>query len=164
MINIIVAVASNGAIGKDGNLLWHISEDLKYFKKTTLNSTVVMGRKTWEALPFKPLKNRRNIILTKNEDFTEKNAEIFHKIKEIIFLNKENENLFIIGGGAIYKEFLPYADKIYLTKVYKDFDADTFFPTINEDDWKEVYKSERQKDEETQLEFQFFVLERNKRK
>jgi dihydrofolate reductase len=164
MINIIVAVASNGAIGKDGDLLWHISEDLKYFKKTTLNSTVVMGRKTWEALPFKPLKNRRNIILTKNEDFTEKNAEIFHKIKEIIFLNKENENLFIIGGGAIYKEFLPYADKIYLTKVYKDFDADTFFPTLNADDWKEVFRSERQKDEETQLEFQFFVLERNKRK
>jgi dihydrofolate reductase len=164
MINIIVAVASNGAIGKDGDLLWHISEDLKYFKKTTLNSTVVMGRKTWEALPFKPLKNRRNIILTKNEDFTEKNAEIFHEIKEIIFLNKENENLFIIGGGAIYKEFLPYADKIYLTKVYKDFDADTFFPTLNADDWKEVFRSERQKDEETQLEFQFFVLERNKRK
>lgn len=164
MINIIVAVASNGAIGKDGDLLWHISEDLKYFKKTTLNSTVVMGRKTWEALPFKPLKNRRNIILTKNEDFTEKNAEVFHQIQDIISLNKENENLFIIGGGAIYKEFLPYTDKIYLTKIYKDFDADTFFPTINEDDWKEVYKSERQKDEETQLEFQFFVLERNKRK
>jgi dihydrofolate reductase len=164
MINIIVAVASNGAIGKDGNLLWHISEDLKYFKKTTLNSTVVMGRKTWEALPFKPLKNRRNIILTKNEDFTEKNAEVFHQIQDIIYLNKENEDLFIIGGGAIYKEFLPYADKIYLTKVYKDFDADTFFPTLNTDDWKEVYKSERQKDEETQLEFQFFVLERNKRK
>jgi dihydrofolate reductase len=164
MINIIVAVASNGAIGKDGNLLWHISEDLKYFKKTTLNSTVVMGRKTWEALPFKPLKNRRNIILTKNEDFTEKNAEVFHQIQDIIYLNKENEDLFIIGGGAIYKEFLPYADKIYLTKVYKDFDADTFFPTLNADDWKEVFRSERQKDEETQLEFQFFVLERNKRK
>lgn len=160
MINIIVAVASNNAIGKDGDLLWHISEDLKYFKQTTLNHIVVMGRKTWQALPFKPLKNRRNIIITNNKDFFVENAEIIHSIEDIKKYNEEKEDLFIIGGGTIYKEFLPYTDKIYLTKVYKDFDADTFFPTIDKNKWKEVFKSERKIDDETKLEYQFFVLER----
>ncbi|MDD3668667.1 MAG: dihydrofolate reductase [Bacteroidales bacterium] len=160
MLNIIVAVAQNGAIGKDNQLLWHLSEDLKYFKQTTLGSPIIMGRKTWESLPFKPLPKRENIVISTNKNFKTEGAKLVHSTEEAVEYCKKFENCFVIGGATIYKSLMLYCDKLYITKVYKDFEADTFFPEIEEDKWALESESEMQKDEESGLEFQFLVYTR----
>ncbi len=161
--SIIVAVGENGAIGKNGDLLWHIKEDMLYFKETTQNHPVLMGRKTWESLQIKPLPQRHNIIISSNKDFVfpSKEISVLHSLQEVKKIQNFDTEVFIIGGGSIYKEFLPITNKIYLTKVYRSYtDADTFFPEIKESEWKIVYQSEKKKDEKSNLEFQFFTLER----
>lgn len=160
MLNIIVAVAQNGAIGKDNDLLWHISEDLKYFKRITLGSPIIMGRKTWESLPFKPLPKRENIVISSNKDYKLDNATVFHSLDEAVQYAKKFENCFIIGGGMIYNTILPFCDKLYITKVHKSFEADTFFPEIDTKIWELESESEMQKDEPSGLEFQFLVYKK----
>ncbi|MFA6806486.1 MAG: dihydrofolate reductase [Bacteroidales bacterium] len=160
MINIIVAIAQNNAIGKNNDLLWHISEDLKYFKRTTLGSPIIMGRKTWDSLPFKPLPKRENIVISRNKDLEIEGAKIINSIEEAITYAKTLENCFIIGGGMIYTSALPLCDKLYITKVFKDFEADTFFPEINPKIWILESQSEKQIDEKTNLEFQFLVYKK----
>lgn len=161
MLSIIVAIAaSNNAIGKDNSLLWHISEDLKRFKEITSNHKILMGRKTFESLPG-ILPNREHIILTRDKNFNvdSDKVTIINNIEDAIKYYKDsNEEIFIIGGGEIYKEFLPLANKLYLTKVYKDFDADTFFPQINLDEWKVIHTSETKIDEKSGLNFEFIDL------
>ena len=161
MLSIIVAIsASNNAIGKDNSLLWHISEDLKRFKEITSNHKILMGRKTFESLPG-ILPNREHIILTRDKNFNvdSDKVTIINNIEDAIKYYKDsNEEIFIIGGGEVYKEFLPFANKLYLTKVYKDFDADTFFPQINLDEWKVIHTSETKIDEKSGLNFEFIDL------
>ncbi|MDO5039077.1 dihydrofolate reductase [Clostridium sp.] len=161
MLSIIVAIAaSNNAIGKDNSLLWHISEDLKRFKEITSGHKILMGRKTFESLPG-ILPNREHIILTRDKNFNvdSDKVTIINNIEDAIKYYKDsNEEIFIIGGGEIYKEFLPFANKLYLTKVYKDFDADTFFPQINLDEWKVIHTSETKIDEKSGLNFEFIDL------
>ena len=161
MLSIIVAIsASNNAIGKDNSLLWHISEDLKRFKEITSGHKILMGRKTFESLPG-ILPNREHIILTRDKNFNvdSDKVTIINNIEDAIKYYKDsNEEIFIIGGGEIYKEFLPFANKLYLTKVYKDFDADTFFPQINLDEWKVIHTSETKIDEKSGLNFDFIDL------
>ena len=161
MLSIIVAIAaSNNAIGKDNSLLWHISEDLKRFKEITSGHKILMGRKTFESLPG-ILPNREHIILTRDKNFNvdSDKVTIINNIEDAIKYYKDsNEEIFIIGGGEIYKEFLPLANKLYLTKVYKDFDADTFFPQINLDEWKVIHTSETKIDEKSGLNFEFIDL------
>lgn len=161
MLSIIVAIsASNNAIGKDNSLLWHISEDLKRFKEITSNHKILMGRKTFESLPG-ILPNREHIILTRDKNFNvdSDKVTIINNIEDAIKYYKDsNEEIFIIGGGEVYKEFLPFANKLYLTKVYKDFDADTFFPQINLDEWKVIHTSETKIDEKSGLNFDFIDL------
>lgn len=157
MLSLIVAIAENNAIGKNNELLWHLSEDLKYFKRTTMGCPIIMGRKTWDSLPFKPLPKRENIVITSNKDYKLENATVLYSIKEAIDYSKKFENSFIIGGGKIYSALMPYCDKLYVTKVYKSFDADTFFPEIEEDKWILESQSEIMKDEKSGLEFQFLV-------
>lgn len=136
-ISIIVAIASNMAIGKDNDLLWHISDDLKRFKKITTGKTVVMGRNTYLSLPFRPLPNRKNIIISdQNENF--EGCELAHSIEESIQLMDSEQENFIMGGGSIYKQFMPIAQKLYITQVHKDFEADTFFPMIDTEIWELV--------------------------
>jgi dihydrofolate reductase len=142
--SIITAISKNYCIGKNNNLLWHIPDDLKRFKKTTLEHTVIMGRKTYEALPKKPLKDRRNIIITRDKHYskTHKDIIIVHSIDEAInYSDKQKEN-FIIGGSQIYKEFMNKVNKIYLTLVHKEYEGDAFFPKINLYEWK-VTKKEK---------------------
>jgi dihydrofolate reductase len=127
-ISIIVAVAANRAIGKDNDLLWHISEDLKRFKKITQGNQVIMGKKTFESLPKAPLPNRTNVVITDDRNDHFEGCVTVYSIEEAIDLCSEESESFIIGGGTIYKQFLPYASKLYITKVHRDFDADTFFP------------------------------------
>lgn len=160
MISIIVAIAENNAIGKDNDLLWHISEDLKYFKRITLGSPIIMGRKTWESLPFKPLPKRENIVISNNKDYKLDNATVFHSLEEAVQYVKKFENCFIIGGGMIYNTILPFCDKLYITKVHKSFEADTFFPEIDSNQWELESESEIQKDEPSGLEFQFLVYKK----
>lgn len=145
MISAIVAVDNNWGIGYNGELLEKIPEDMKYFKELTTNSVVIMGRKTWDSLPKKPLPNRVNIVIT-NQTKSIIGCDLVNgeymklNLKNLIFQlehNNNNINYFIIGGGQIYKELLPYCEKVYLTKIHKSFDnVDTYFPNLNElDDW-----------------------------
>lgn len=161
MISLIVAIAQNNAIGKDNDLLWHISEDLKYFKKTTNARTVLMGRKTWESLPFKPLKNRRNIVVSSQKDYQISGAELFSDIDSALnAVNNNTDEVFCIGGASLYKALLPKADKLYITRVYKDFEADVFFPEIDEQIWEIKRLSPMLYDEKEEVNFRFEVWER----
>ncbi|OON97421.1 MAG: diacylglycerol kinase [Epulopiscium sp. Nele67-Bin005] len=132
MINMIVATSTNNLIGCDNKMPWHISEDLRYFKEKTMQSTVVMGRKTFESIG-KPLPNRRNIVLTHNKNFSYPNIEVFHSIEETLSHLQTLENSFIIGGGEIYKSFLPYADKLFITLIDKTVEGDTAFVEYKQD-------------------------------
>lgn len=139
---IIVAIAKNNAIGKDNELLWHISGDLKRFKNITTGHTVIMGRRTFFSLPNGALPNRRNIVITDCPDDCCPGAEIVSSIEEAINKCNPAEENFIIGGGMIYTQFLPKANKIYLTLVNRDYEADVFFPKINYAEWKVETESE----------------------
>lgn len=161
MISLIVAIAQNNAIGKDNDLLWHLSEDLKYFKKTTNERTVLMGRKTWESLPFKPLKNRRNIVVSSQKDYKIEGAELFDSVDKVLnVLKEEKDEVFCIGGASLYKALLPKAEKLYVTRVYKDFKADVFFPEIDENIWEVKRLSPMLYDAKADLKFRFEVWER----
>ena len=135
-ITMIVAVAENGAIGKDNNLLWHISGDLKRFKAITTGHSIIMGRKTYLSFPKRPLPDRKNIILTTNDTVFE-GAYTAKNIEQALALCDSDE-VFIIGGESVYRQFLPYTTKIYLTRVHRSYEADTFFPTLNMDEWETI--------------------------
>lgn len=160
MLSIIVAVAQNDVIGGDNKLLWHISNDLKRFKEITSGHTMIMGRKTFESLPG-VLPNRHHIILTRDKNYTidNPNVEVIHSIEEIIHKFKfASEEAFIIGGGEIYKQLIHSVDRIYLTKIFKDFEGDTKFPTINFDDWTISFKSEIFTDPNNLIQYEFIDL------
>jgi dihydrofolate reductase len=136
MISIIVAVSEDWGIGKDNELLWHISEDLKRFKRLTTGKTVIMGKKTWESLPKRPLPGRKNIVLTDNPTENIENAITSYSIEESISKCTADEEVFIIGGGSIYRQFMPLADRLYITHVHKKAAADIYFPEIDLKIWK----------------------------
>ncbi|MDR1973752.1 MAG: dihydrofolate reductase [Bacteroidales bacterium] len=152
-INIIVAISQNGVIGNGGDLLWHLSDDLKRFKQITSGCTVVMGRRTWESLPIKPLPDRRNIVLSRT-GLEAKGAEVVHSIDTLKF--HPSEKIFIIGGGEIYRQFLPYAKTLYITRVFKDFDGDTMFPEVNLSEYKETVESPVLSDNKNGLTYQYY--------
>lgn len=137
MISIIVAIARHGAIGKDNALLWHISDDLKRFKRITSGHPVVMGRKTYESLG-RPLPNRTNVVITRNTNFRAEGCTVVHSMAEAVSLFPSTEEVFVIGGAQIYTEALDIADKFYLTKVEAQYDADTFFPKWDPAQWREI--------------------------
>lgn len=153
MISIIVATDRNNLIGKDNDLPWRIPADLAYFKKVTMGSTIVMGRKTYESIG-KPLPNRRNIILSRQE-FHADGCETLHSLEEVQHLNKDDEELFIIGGAHIFKEALPIADLLYLTYIDEEFEGDTYFPEVNEHDWKLISSEKGIKDEKNPYDYYF---------
>lgn len=140
-LSIIVALAENGAIGKQQQLLCHLPEDLKRFKKITVGHPVIMGRKTFESLPNGALPNRMNIVLTRSERVSFAGAVTCDSLEKALKLCKEEDEVFVIGGAAVYKSVLERADKLYLTRIHHSFEeADTFFPEIEEADWVEVEK------------------------
>ena len=141
-IAIIVAIAQNFAIGKNNDLLFHLPNDLKRFKKITQGHPVIMGKKTLFSLPNGPLPNRRNIVITDIPGESFKGCETVNSIEEVIELVKDEPIAFIIGGGMIYRQFYPIAGKLFLTMVHQDFEADTFFPEINFDEWNEVNRED----------------------
>ena len=154
-ISIIVAAASNNAIGKDNDLLWHISKDLKRFKELTQRHYIVMGKKTYFSLPKRPLPNRTSMIITDVEGEEIGGCLMAYSIEDAIAkMDSENEN-FIIGGGSIYSQFIKHATKIYLTRINKEFEADTFFPEFSLEDWKLVEKKEIADDQQNDFTYSF---------
>ncbi|MCI6419816.1 MAG: dihydrofolate reductase [Bacteroidales bacterium] len=137
MISIIVAIAENYAIGKKGDLLCHMPADLKHFKEITSGKTVMMGERTFFSLPKHPLPNRRNIVLTDVAGKTFEGAEAVYSIDEMVKCIQGEEEAFVIGGGMVYRQMMPLADKLYITHIHHSWeDADTFFPEIKESEWK----------------------------
>ena len=138
-ISIIVAVAENWVIGGNNQLLWHISEDLKRFKALTSGHSIIMGRKTFESIG-RPLPNRKNIVVSRNANLVIDGCVIVNSLNEALKITKDENEVFVVGGGELYFQALPLANKLYLTKVHKDFEGDTIFPTINFDEWKLMHK------------------------
>jgi len=166
--SLIVAVAENNVIGKDNDLIWRLPKDMKFFKETTLNHHIITGRKNYVSIPqkFRPLPNRINIVLTRQTDFKEEGCVIKHSLEAAIAHAKDNNEteLFIIGGGQIYKEALEKGliDRMYITHVQHQFDGDTFFPAINNEVWETVSEIENPTDEKHQYPFSFVVYEKIK--
>jgi len=152
-MSIIVAVDLSMGIGKNNDLLCHLSSDLKRFKEITTGHTVVMGLNTWISLPRKPLPNRRHIVLGPETDFIHPEVEFVPNLETAFQrMDKDKEN-FIIGGGMVYNTFMEYAQTILLTVFQKTFDADTFFPSISQDIWKLVEESDTMYDEKENMEY-----------
>lgn len=159
-INLIVAAAENNAIGKDNKMPWHLPNDFKYFKKNTLEHSVVMGRKTFESIG-KPLPERRNIILTRDMNYSsEEEVDIANSMQEIINYCRDEREIFIIGGAEVYKQALPIADKILLTRIHTSIDGDAFFPELLEYQWKLVSAEKHHKDEKHAFDYTFEVYEK----
>jgi dihydrofolate reductase len=160
-ISIIVAIAENNAIGKDNKLLWHISEDLKRFKRLTTGHTVIMGENTYESLPVKPLPNRTNIVITHIPGKKFDNCETVYSIIEAIDRCPENDECFVIGGGSVYKQFLEIANRLYITRVHKEIEGDTFFPVIDTTLWKLIEKEEAVDDAKNNFKYNYETYLRN---
>ena len=154
MITLIAAAAENNALGKDNDLLWHLPEDFKRFKQITSGHYIIMGRKTFESFP-KPLPNRTHIIITRQVDYLAEGCLVVHSLEEALAIGPQNEEVFIIGGAQIYKQALPFADKIDLTRVHIELDADAFFPEFNTSEWNLVFSEKQFKDEKHQYDFTF---------
>jgi dihydrofolate reductase len=160
-ISIIAAVADNYAIGKANNLPWHLPADLKHFKELTSGHAVVMGKRTFESLPKGPLPNRRNIVLTSvmsegvNEGYFEADS-----LEDAVYLCEKEEKVFIIGGATVYKQSISKVNTMYITWVHKEFNADTYFPEINFDEWTEVSRQDHDSDEHNLYPLSFSVYKR----
>jgi dihydrofolate reductase len=157
-ITIVVAIAQNHAIGKNNQLLWNLPKDLKHFKDITTGHTVIMGRKTYDSVG-KPLPKRRNIIITR-QDIAIEGCEVVPSIEDALALCADEEEVFIVGGAEIYRQSMHLTNRIYLTIVKKDFEADSFFPPIDDKEWKTIEKEDFEPDEKNPLPFSFITLER----
>lgn len=137
-LSMIVAVAQNGVIGADNDMPWHLPEDLKHFKKLTSGHKIIMGRRTFESLPFGPLPKRVNIVITRQADLTIEGCVMATSPEQALEHCEAGEEVFVIGGGNIYRQFMPLADKLYITRIHQDFDGDTCFPEMRESEWEKV--------------------------
>lgn len=161
MLSIIVAIANNNVIGKDNKLIWHLPEDLKRFKTLTTGHTIIMGRKTFESLG-RVLPNRKHVVLCKSGNLKtdNENVKVISDISALEpYIQSEEEN-FVIGGGQIYNMLMPYATKLYITKIYQDFQGDTFFPEIDLQEWKIVSIQKGTKNEDNPYEYEYINYEK----
>ncbi len=156
-ITIIVAKSNNGIIGKDGDLPWRLPEDLKRFKRLTTGNIVVMGRKTYDSIG-RPLPNRKNIVISRNMSLKIEEVDVEHDLVDVLKRNQE-ENVYVIGGGQIYVEALPFSEKLEVTEVDVELVGDTSFPEIDSSQWKEIFR-EKRVDPESNLTYSFVSLER----
>ncbi|MAN27783.1 MULTISPECIES: dihydrofolate reductase [Mesonia] len=161
MLTIIAAAAENNALGKDNDLVWHLPDDFKRFKKLTTGHHIIMGRKTFESFP-QPLPNRTHVVITRQQDYDNENCIVVHNLKDALAFASKDEQPFIIGGGEIYKQSLSYADKIELTRVHGEFEADTYFPELDMNDWELVHEEFHEKDEKHNYAFSYLTYERKK--
>lgn len=159
MISIIVATGKNRAIGKNNQLLWHLPEDLKYFKRSTLEKPIIMGRSTFDSVG-RPLPKRRNIVITRNRDLHIEGVDVVHSLKDAIQLVENEPEIMIVGGSDIYNLALPIAQRVYLTLVDANPDADRFFPVLPSGEWKLSSETIRPADDVHFAEMKFQVWDR----
>lgn len=162
MVTIIAAVDKNNAIGNNNGLLCRIQEDLERFKNITMGHTIIMGRKTFESMP-QVLANRKHIVITRNKYFKVQDDSVIisHSVEEVLSFLKEKEEYFVIGGESIYRQFMPYTDKMYLTFIDYEFKADTFFPSIDYKNWTVIESIDGKMDENITFDYKFLTLRRN---
>lgn len=145
---IVAAVSENRVIGKNGDIPWHLPEDLKHFKQLTMGNPVVMGRKTYESLPdsFRPLPGRTNIVLTRSEPEVPESVELANSLDEAWSIAEEyGEEVYVIGGSSIYEQTIEDADRMVLTRVHESFEGDSFFPDWNKENWEELEREDKEK-------------------
>jgi len=159
-ISLIVAMGENHVIGKNGDLPWHISEDLKWFKKNTIGKPIIMGRKTFETLN-KPLPGRHNIVITSDKNYEVDGATVTHSLDEALEAAGEVGEIMICGGSSVYKQALPLVEKMYITLIYHDFEGDTFFPEYDDNQWKEVERIDRNQTHD-EYDYSFLIYERKR--
>lgn len=160
----IAAVAKNGVIGKDNDLVWNLPDDMKYFVEKTKGRHVIMGRKNYDSIPekFRPLPNRPNIVITRQSDFAANGCTVVNNLGEALDISKasgENE-AFIIGGAQIYKLGLEVADRLYITEIHKSYEGDTYFPEIDKSKWIETSRVNHPHDDRHEADFDFVIYER----
>lgn len=158
-ISFIVAVSENNVIGKDNELPWHLSDDLKWFKKNTLGCDVIMGKKTYDSLAIRPLPKRKNIVISKSIKQID-GCMVAASVDEAIGLMDNDKENFVIGGGTVFEQFMPFVQKLYLTRVFHKFEGDTFFPEINFNEWKLVFSEKHPKDDKHAFDFEFQIFEK----
>ncbi|MBQ5737028.1 MAG: dihydrofolate reductase [Alistipes sp.] len=159
MISIIVAIAQNGTIGDKNALLWHIKEDMRFFRTTTSGHPVIMGRKTFESLGSKPLPKRKNIVITRS-DVEFEGAFVAHSLEEAIAMVDDDAEVFIMGGAQIYAQALGIADRMYITRVERDYEGDTSFPEVDYSKWKLVAEERYERGEDYDSPFSFLTYDR----
>lgn len=162
MLSIIVAVSRNGIIGDRNSLLWHISEDMRFFRRTTSSHTVIMGRKTFESLGCRPLPKRDNIVITRGDGAQFEGVQIVHSLDEAVRAAATDTEAFIIGGAQIYAEALPVADRLYITRIDHDYTGDTRFPDYPADDWQIISREVYDRGEQFEYPFAFELYERRR--
>jgi dihydrofolate reductase len=154
MITLIAAASENNALGKDNQLVWHLPDDFKRFKALTTGHYIIMGRKTFESFP-KPLPNRTHIIITRQKNYNYENCIIVNSVKSALDACPKDEDIFIIGGGEIYEQSIDLVDKIELTRVHTEIEADTFFPNINMEHWQLIKEEFHSKDDKHDFDFTY---------
>ena len=161
IISQIVAVSTNGVIGKDNDLIWRLSSDLKYFKKVTTGHHIIMGRKNYESIG-RPLPNRTSVIITRNKDYQADGCVIVNSLSEALNVARDNgeTEACIIGGGEIYNMSLAITDKVYLTEVHEEFEGDTYYPALDKSKWKEVSRDSFKADDKNAHDYSFVVFEK----
>ena len=161
MLSIIAAVSNNNVIGKDNSLIWHLPDDLKRFKDITTGKTIIMGRKTFESLPF-VLPNRHHIVLTRDKSYkvSDERVTVIHNVDDIKPYIDDNKEHFIIGGGEVYSLLLPYAKKLYLTKIVANFEGDTYFPNYDVNQWILTEELHDLIDSDNNLHYKYLILDR----
>lgn len=158
-LSILAAKAENNVIGKNNQLIWHMPADLKHFRELTTGSTVIMGRKTFESLG-KPLPNRHNIVVTRQSDFVAPGCEVVGSLEEAVQISSQEENVFILGGGEIYRQSMDIAGTLYITEIHAQFEGDTFFPAINPEIWEETFREDHPANEKNPYDFSFVTYQR----
>ena len=159
IISFVAAMGKNKVIGKDNSLPWSLPADMKHFRNLTTGKPIIMGRKTFESIG-KPLPNRINIIITRDQNYKAEGCTIAHSTDEALTAAGNAEEVMVIGGAQIYKEFLPKANKMYLTIIDTDFEGDTYFPDYNVEEWKETAYEEYERDAENPYDYSFITLEK----
>lgn len=159
MISIIVAASENGVIGMQGEMPWRLSSDLKRFKALTMGKPIIMGRLTFESIG-KALPGRQNIVISSQEDYAAEGCDVVKSISDAIATAGEAQEIMIIGGGEIYKQCLPLADRVYLTRVHTDVDGDTWFAELPEGEWHETWVEHHAADDDNAFDYSFVELER----
>ena len=161
ILSIIVAAAENRVIGRDNGLVWRMSSDLKHFKALTTGHSIIMGRRTFESVG-RALPNRRNIVITRNANYVAEGCEVVHSVEKALELTREEEEVFVTGGGTIYEYLWKQADRLYLTIVHTSAEGDTVIPEVSLEDWEEVSRERFPADEKNEYAYSFVNYERKK--